>query len=125
MLDVIGGRKFLMAIILIAAGIVIEIYGKNGLSTNMASMLAGIYAIFSGSNALITNKQLAVEGSLATTEPPSLQALPPSEPALSRSEAEQIIGAIAPAFEKMQAVQMEQAEHINMLQKVVLDKARQ
>lgn len=55
MLEAIGGRKFIAMIIGILAGCAIEIYGKNGLSTQMASLIAALVATFSGANALITN----------------------------------------------------------------------
>jgi len=63
MLEAIGGRKFLMSLIIMIAGVIIELKGANGLSVNMAGLLAAILATFSASNTIITNKQLKVEAS--------------------------------------------------------------
>jgi hypothetical protein len=57
-LDKLGGRKFLMSLICMAAGIVIELYGKNGLSANMVALIGAIYATFTGANAFITGKSI-------------------------------------------------------------------
>jgi hypothetical protein len=59
--DKIGGRKFIASIIVLGVAAAIEIYSKNGLSTNMAGLLAAVYATFSASNALTTVKSLNSE----------------------------------------------------------------
>ena len=60
--DKVGGRKFIASLVVLGIAAAIEIYGKNGLSTNMAGLLAAVYATFSASNAFTTVKSLAGEG---------------------------------------------------------------
>lgn len=57
MLEAMGGRKFIMALFIMGAGIVIEIKNPNGISVSMVGLLSAIYATFSASNTIITNKQ--------------------------------------------------------------------
>lgn len=114
-LDNMGGRKFLMAIVMLLVGAAIEVAGKNGLSVNMAGLMAALYTAFSASNALITNKQLAAQASSEPEEDSS-----PQPPTLSLDEAKQAFGQIDQAFTKMQADQAQQAQMLNVLQKAVL-----
>lgn len=64
--DKLGGRKFVMSIICLVAGVLIEIYSKNGLSANMVALIGALYATFTGANAFITGKSLSSE---AATSP--------------------------------------------------------
>lgn len=70
MLEKIGGRKFLMALITIGAGIVVELMSRNGLSANMVALLGAIYATFSTANAYVTGK--AATSAPGESEAPSL-----------------------------------------------------
>lgn len=63
MFEALGGRKFLMVIAMVSAAAAIEIYGKNGLSTNMAGLIIGLYTAFSAANVITTVKALAADGS--------------------------------------------------------------
>lgn len=56
MFEKMGGRKFLMAVIVVTAGVVIEVYSKNGLSATMVTLLTAVYATFSTANAFVTRK---------------------------------------------------------------------
>jgi F0F1-type ATP synthase membrane subunit c/vacuolar-type H+-ATPase subunit K len=56
----LGGRKFLLALIAIVVGTVIEVKGPNGLSANMAGLLAGIVGLFGAANAIVTSKAMSV-----------------------------------------------------------------
>lgn len=118
-LDNMGGRKFLMAIVMLLVGAAIEVAGKNGLSVNMAGLMAALYTAFSASNAIITNKQLAAQSNSEPEQeaPPP----PPQAPTLSLDEAKQAFGQIDQAFSRMQAEQAQQAQILNTLQKVVLN----
>jgi hypothetical protein len=107
-LEAVGGRKFLMAIFIAIAGIVIEVYGKNGLSVNMAGLLATIYATFSASNTLITNKQVPKVGE----EEPSV--------GLKLDDLKPAFNGIDQAYQALQSEQVKQAQIINVLQKAVL-----
>lgn len=52
----LGGRKFLLALIVIGVGSAIEIYTKRGMSTAFATLLASIVAAFSASNYAVTRE---------------------------------------------------------------------
>lgn len=110
MMEAIGGRKFLMAILMLLAGVAIEIVGKNGLSVNMAGLMAALYTAFSASNAIITNKQLST-----TTE----QSEQPAQVGLKIEDVKPAFDAIDQAFVKMQQDQAQQAQVINTLQKAI------
>ena len=56
MMEVLGGRKFLGFVISVIAGILIEVFGKNGLGANMVALLGAAYATFAASNSFITAK---------------------------------------------------------------------
>jgi hypothetical protein len=119
-LDSFGGRKFLMALVLIIAGVIIEIYSKNGLSTNMAGMLAAIYATFSATNVIASNKALGVMQSTsdqATAETiEKVNSIPADEIAKGFMMVDK-------AYTGVQSQLAAQAEQINTLQKIILGKA--
>jgi hypothetical protein len=120
MLEQIGGRKFLMAIVLTIAGIIIEVFGKNGLSTNMAGMLAAIYATFSAGNVISSNKALSVNQSTSDNQ----AAAEPIEKvsSINADEVAQGFMAVDQAYTGMQQQLAAQAEQINVLQKTILGK---
>lgn len=68
--NALGGRKFIMSLILIGVGTVIELKTDRGVSTSFAGLLVGILSAFSVANTITTVK----------TGAGSSQALPPSPP---------------------------------------------
>lgn len=68
-MDYLGGRKFIMGILIAAAGVAVEVLGKNGLSANMAGLLIGIYAAFNTANAIITSKAVTAQESEPVAAP--------------------------------------------------------
>ena len=74
MLEAIGGRKFLMVILMLGVGMGIEILGKNGLSTTMAGLIMGLYTAFSAANVVATVKAQKGEA------PASVEPTAPIEP---------------------------------------------
>jgi hypothetical protein len=117
MFEIIGGRKFVMAILIAATGALIDFFGKNGLSANMAGLLTLIYGTFAASNAVITNKQLST--SVTSSEQPPVEQAPPPEPAIKKEEVNAAFSAVDQAFSQLQGAQNTQAEQINTLQKAV------
>jgi hypothetical protein len=113
MFETLGGRKFVMAIVIMLIGAGIEFFGKQGLSTNMAGLLTLIYGTFAASNAVITNKQLGTTVSEAAGADP-VNAAGPSEAQLKAT-----FSAIDEAYAKMREQASMQAEQINTLQKAV------
>lgn len=56
-----GGRKFVMAIIVIAAAMFLEVSG-HGLSTTMAGFLGAVLAAFSATNVISSTKAMGSRG---------------------------------------------------------------
>lgn len=50
----LGGRKFVMSLIVIAAAVAVDIYSQRGLSANLAGLLGAILASFSIANVAAT-----------------------------------------------------------------------
>lgn len=61
--DKLGGRKFVALIILAIAALLADIFSSKGLTAELAGLLVGLYATFSGANAFTTAKSLAASGS--------------------------------------------------------------
>jgi len=68
----VGGRKFIGFVVLLASGVAIEVYGKNGMSTTMAAYLAGLYTVFTAANSAVSIKAFGT--ATAATAPSSTQA---------------------------------------------------
>lgn len=133
--DKMGGRKFLMGIIVMLIGAAIEINSPKGLSTEMAALITMIYATFSASNAIVTNKQLSVQTSEAgpvptnVVETPIVEQQPP--PASSNDVAiiqEQLnnlgplLNQFAGELANLKNNQVLHAQSLNTVQKAVLSK---
>lgn len=69
MIDAIGGRKLFAFMIGLAAGTLIEIYGKSGLSIQMAGLIATLVGTYCGANAIITSKFSGTDGAAGTSTP--------------------------------------------------------
>jgi len=52
----LGGRKFLLAIIVIGVGTAVEIVTERGVSANFAALLGGIVAAFSAANFAVSRE---------------------------------------------------------------------
>lgn len=74
--DKLGGRKFVMALLVVIIAGIIDTFGKNGLTTNMIALLGTIYATFSASNAFVTSKMQHSE----TSQPAPAEPAAPTEP---------------------------------------------
>lgn len=79
--DYLGGRKFILSLILIIVGAVIELKTDRGVSTAFAGLLVGILTAFSASNAFTTTKMGAgaddsiPQSNVPVPDPKSLQAI--------------------------------------------------
>jgi hypothetical protein len=79
MFEKLGGRKFVMSLCLLIAGIAIELRSPTGMSTNMVGFMLGILATFSASNVVAT---LRAGSSSPANEPAApVEASQPAEPA--------------------------------------------
>lgn len=54
----IGGRKFLLTLLMIAVGLAVEIATPRGLSPVFASFLAGILAAYHAANTVVTKRSV-------------------------------------------------------------------
>ena len=61
MMQKLGGRKFLMAVVTILAAILLEIKSEKGLTPTMAGFLVAIVSAFSAVNVMATGKYLESE----------------------------------------------------------------
>jgi protein-S-isoprenylcysteine O-methyltransferase Ste14 len=73
MLDKIGGRKFILALILVAVGTTIEMTTDRGVSASFAGLLGVILAAFGASNVIAKKKngesiQVGAEAPAASVE---------------------------------------------------------
>jgi hypothetical protein len=57
-LQKIGGRKFIMALIVVGAACALEVKSPNGLTPTMATFLGSIVAAFSAANYMATSKHM-------------------------------------------------------------------
>ncbi len=87
MLEQLGGRKFLLSLIVIASGIATAILSPKGLTTELTALLLGVLGVFSGANAVVTSKMAGSEGSEAAPAPIVVD-LSPIESRLSQVEAQ-------------------------------------
>lgn len=114
-LETIGGRKFIGFVVLLAAGVLIEVYGKQGLTSTMAMYLGGLYAAFTTANAVTTT--MAAKFGLAQNEPAAA-----STPAqtngeqVSSTEVAAVLNQIAAALQSIQQSQGANAQAVNILQ---------
>ena len=60
-LDMIGGRKFLLTLIILGLASVIELKTDRGISQQMVALLIGVLGVFSAANAHITSKTLGLQ----------------------------------------------------------------
>jgi drug/metabolite transporter (DMT)-like permease len=61
MMTKIGGRKFLMALVVVGCSMVLEMKSEKGLTPTMAAFLAGIVAAFSAANYAVSAKHMSAK----------------------------------------------------------------
>lgn len=61
MLERIGGRKFLLAIIILIVGTIVQIKSAAGVNESFVALLVGIMASFGATNAWVTTKGMAAD----------------------------------------------------------------
>lgn len=61
-LQKLGGRKFLMALVCVGAGVAVDILSPNGLSAELAGLMAAIVATFSAANFAVTKQHFQSKG---------------------------------------------------------------
>jgi hypothetical protein len=54
-LDTLGGRKFVLTIIVIAVGTCVQLFAPGGCNPSFASLLIGVVGAFSAANSFVTN----------------------------------------------------------------------
>lgn len=75
--DRVGGRKFVLTLIVIAVGTAIEMCTERGVSTGFVGLLVGVLTVFSAGNVAVTRKALGQAPlPLAPTETQALDISP-------------------------------------------------
>jgi hypothetical protein len=69
MLEALGGRKFLLTLIVIAVGMAAHVLSPTGLNESAVALLVGALGVFGASNAAISYKALGAQA--AASEEPS------------------------------------------------------
>ena len=95
MFDQLGGRKFVGFLFVMAAGILIEVYGKAGLSATAASFLVAMYTSFSAANVIATLKAPSSEADNSTQ--------PNAQPAASPEAMAQVQAALVHLIDRQAA----------------------
>lgn len=67
MFESLGGRKFVMTVLIMAAGVAVEVHAPTGMSVTMAGFLASILATFSATNAIISTRSIKADGQKTET----------------------------------------------------------
>lgn len=76
MLGAIGGRKFLLTLIVIAVGTAVQILSPTGVNEAFVALLVGVSAAYGASNAVITSKALANEAKPDSTSAATIDVSP-------------------------------------------------
>ena len=77
MIEKLGGRKFVLTLLIIAVATVIELLTERGITEAYAMLLAGLVGVYSASNVAITRGALTAAG--VTSEEGGEEALTPPE----------------------------------------------
>jgi hypothetical protein len=100
MIEAIGGRKFLVGLLLLAIAVALQVFTPQGLTPVMATFLVGIGTTYFMAN--IQSKKVSSGGSPETGEEPAATPAPLPEPSKPEpvSEQDQMAKAIAEALSK-------------------------
>lgn len=65
MFEKLGGRKFVLSLLVIAVGTAVQILSPNGVTSEFVALLVGVAGVFGAANAVVTNKAIS-EGPTST-----------------------------------------------------------
>ncbi len=85
MIDKLGGRKMVAALIIIAVGSAIELLTKQGLSANLMTLLLAVFGAFAAGNGF---EHFAKKGVVGKVEIPSFEELGMSPEAVAQAQAQ-------------------------------------
>ena len=63
LLEKLGGRKFVLALITLVIGTIVQIQSPHGVTESFVALLVGITAAFGASNAFVSSKAISAESS--------------------------------------------------------------
>ena len=69
-LEALGGRKFVLAFIVLIIGTIVQLKSPTGVTESFVALLVGITAAFGASNAYVSSKAISAESSEGSAEPP-------------------------------------------------------
>lgn len=88
MLDAIGGRKFLLTLLVLALGTAVQMLSPKGVTAEYTALLVGVIGTFHASNAFITHTmQGSGEGDGASAPAPAAPDLGPLQAQLEQQSA--------------------------------------
>lgn len=61
-LDKLGGRKFLLTLLIIGVGTLVQLLSKNGVTESFTALLIGAAAAYGATNTIITSKAIGAAG---------------------------------------------------------------
>ena len=119
MLDAIGGRKFLLTLLMIAVGTAVQILSPKGVTSEFTALLVGLSAAFTAGNAFNTVKALnaSPEGEAPVDEPAAAPAEPPPQVDLAPIEGR--VAEVASAIEQHAGIINELVKSGEIQQKLI------
>lgn len=88
MFEKMGGRKFVLSLIVILVGTAVQILSPHGVTESFTALLIGVAGVFGASNAFVSAKSVGVVSE--TTDVASEPALPAGPPGPSPEQEAQI-----------------------------------
>lgn len=80
MLEALGGRKFLLTIIIIAVGSAVHVLSPKGMSTELTALLIGAMTAYGASNAFVTSSAISAGLGEGAPAPEQQQPVAPPPP---------------------------------------------
>lgn len=117
MLDAIGGRKFLLALVVIAVGTAVQIIKPGAVDPSFTALLIGVFGAFSASNVYAQKNAPAVEE--AQQEPSVATDEQQQQPALKSSDVVPIFQELSARISEMSTRAESHAAAITTLQQAV------
>ena len=120
-MEKLGGRKFVLTIISLIVGTVVEVYSKNGVSATFASLLAGLVATFGVANTVLSHKAIGAKPTEAVeaSEPEPTEE-PEEEETVLVKDIPRISIDLSPVYAKLDSIAEQQLKQGELLANVGL-----
>ena len=118
MWEALGGRKFLLALVILAVGTVVQLKSDHGVTESFTALLIGIMGVFGASNAMVSIKGMQAQ-SPDEPEAPALATatVAPAAPAqtIDLEPVTQALGSIQGQLGQLQEATLAHAQSIQVL----------